>query len=380
MTGYLCPCCHSRLKKDFYHGKICFRCTSCSGVFAMLPAIRSLCSSRDFVNHLWMKARNSYESRINCPICRKPMKLVRQAISQEHELELDVCCSCQEIWFDAGELEAVPLKVENPPELLPQKAREILAMEQIKNVSVPYSPDGNENAPSNPLQTIAAVLGFPVEVDAPKLRSLPLVTWTMAALCIALFILNHNAPEVINQWGMIPNDLFRNYGANIFTSLFLHGSIVHLLGNIYFLLIFGDNVEDYLGKAYFLLFIIFSVLFSLGAHLLLRSNSAVPCIGINGIVSGIIAMYAMLFPQVKLNFLFHCGRGVLRRHIQWIQIPAAAAFVLWVIFQFIVWMLFEKSYNNGIAFSAHLGGTLCGFTCGLVLCIAAKSRSENKEN
>ncbi len=367
MHNYQCPCCNSRLKKDFYHGKVCFKCPECRGVFATLPVIRALCGNRNFANSLWMKSRSSYESRLYCPVCRKPMKLVRQEITPENVLELDICHYCQEIWFDAGELEAIPLKIDKAPEQLPPKAREILAMEQIKNVRA--DGDDEDYSPSNPWQTLAGAIGFPVEINAPQLHSLPLVTWAFAALCILFFTLSFNDPEVVKNWGMIPNDLFRNYGANVFTSIFLHGGIWHLAGNIYFLLVFGDNVEDYLGKVRYLLLIAASVLFSFGAYLLLHSNSAVPCIGASGVISGIIAVYAILFPGVRLNFLI--SRSYRYYRPCWVQVPAAAAFVFWVIFQVIMVFAAESSLSGGVAYSAHIGGALCGITYGVILSISA---------
>src|SRR5207249_4486791 len=110
------------------------------------------------------------------------------------------------------------------------------------------------------------------------------------------------------------------------TSFFLHGGWVHLLGNLYFLLIFGDNVEDYLGRWRYLLLILLAMIVGDALHVLMDPRSAVPVIGASGGIAGIITFYALKFPRVRLGFLFR---------FWWFHMPAYFALIMWVLLQFV---------------------------------------------
>lgn len=370
LNDLCCPRCGGDLKKDFYHGKVCYKCRSCGGVSVAVAMIRQLSRNREFANFLWRKALQSGTSHLYCPFCRKPMRQIIQEIDESCALELDICCNCQLVWFDGGELETIPLLLPKAKNELPQKAQEILALEKVKNMQETISVDAE---PANPWLVIPAVFGFPVELNAPKVRSLPLVTWGFAVICIFVFAIHFYDADAVKQWGLIPNDLWRNGGLNIFTSVFFHGNWVHLIGNIYFLLIFGDNVEDHLGKWRYVLFLLMSQFFSFIIYLTVHSESAIPCIGASGVISGIIALYAVLFPKVRLSFLLTSRRILLWRLWHWISLPAWAVFVLWMIFQSIMAFVAEVDRAGGVAYSAHIGGALFGLFAGTFLVLSKKT-------
>ncbi len=99
--------------------------------------------------------------------------------------------------------------------------------------------------PSEYWQFIPAMLGMPVEVNAPSLSRIPWLTYGLAAVLVGVFVLTvRNLPMTIAEYGFVPAEMWRHGGATFITSFFLHGGAWHLIGNVYFLLIFGDNVED----------------------------------------------------------------------------------------------------------------------------------------
>src|SRR5205807_9788807 len=104
------------------------------------------------------------------------------------------------------------------------------------------------------------------------------------------------------------------------TSFFLHGGLMHLAGNLYFLVVFGSNVEDYLGGWRFLGLVLLATIAGDALHVLAQPDSIVACIGASGGISGLIAFYALKFPRTRLDFLVRFG---------WVQIPAWGAFILW---------------------------------------------------
>lgn len=333
----------------------------------MVSALRSLCSSRELVNFIWRKSLANVSGSNMCPVCRMPMKVVYIDINGE-KIELDVCCRCQTVWFSEEEFAALPLKSIPLKDELPQKAKEILALHNIKNVQEQNIDTDGE--PDNPWKFIAGTLGFPIELDAPALRSIPIITWSMALICILTFFINFtDHTDIIKNYGLIPSDLFNRYAVTCLTSIFLHGGVMHLAGNMYCLMIFGDNVEDYLGKWRYLALLVFSGLFSSILYCVLNIDSNIPCVGASGVISGITAAYAVLFPWVNLSFCF--------RHVcifNWIKIPAWGAFALWIIFQILMAFVIENKAGSGVAYSAHIGGAICGLIFGMILRISSKFR------
>src|SRR4030095_6138117 len=108
----------------------------------------------------------------------------------------------------------------------------------------------------------------------------------------------------VQAFGFIPTEAWRYGGLTILTSFFLHGSILHLIGNLYFFLIFGDDVEDYLGRWRYVLVILTATVLGDIVHLLANANSTVPAIGASGGISGVIVFYALQFPRARVGILF----------------------------------------------------------------------------
>ncbi len=169
-------------------------------------------------------------------------------------------------------------------------------------------------------------------------------------------------------------DLKDNYGrialkreipilATLLSSMFMHGSFMHLFGNMIFLWIFGNNIEDYLGIFKFILFyLIVGVLAGL-THIIFNWNSMVPVIGASGAVSGVMGAYLVLYPKAKIKTLVF-----ILIFITFLDIPASVFLVLWFIFQF------TYSSRDGVAFLAHIGG----FVAGLILIYKWKKINKNK--
>ena len=390
-----CPRCGAALGKSAYNGRIGFVCPEGHGIAMTLGAVRALCGSRELVNLLWHNSGEPNSAgNAPCPVCGKPMSKVTLDV-EGTPLELDICRRCQEVWFDPNELETLPPPPE--PEELPQAAREAIALERIKNVRVRINDDksciNSTEAKArlfdfltyhvgadydlgdidNPLKWLAAVLGLPVEADAPPLRRLPLVTWALIALCIGVAALTF--PDLntwIRDWGFIPAELARKGGATWVTSMFLHGGVWHLVGNLYFLWIFGDNVEDELGKLRYLGFILLSGFSATLLYLLLKPGSTIPCVGASGFISGVIAMYAVLYPGVTIMV---CCRNFFRWRI--IGIPAWLAFLIWGLLQLLwAYLTYASPDCGGTAYAAHLGGAIPGIVCGILLRIVRARRAE----
>lgn len=273
---------------------------------------------------------------------------------------LDLCTTCQFVWFDQQEYSDLPqLPKKEPPETtLPPEAKEAIARLEIETIKNKCR-DGIEgdDAPDEDWKWIPAILGLPLESDAPPRSQIPIVTWLMVFLIsVTSMIAFSDIGATANRFGLIPDHPLRYAGLTFITSFFLHGGVIHLLGNMYFLLVFGDNVEEWLGKRRFLLLVILSALSGDILHVLIGGpGSSIPCIGASGGISGIIAFYALTFPHVRLSFL-------LRIHsvMRWMSLPAYAMFFIWVTLQILGAMKQIAGFSN-VSSVAHLGGAAIGF-------------------
>ena len=144
----------------------------------------------------------------------------------------------------------------------------------------------------------------------------------------------------------------------MFTSMFLHGGLMHLLGNMLFLYVFGDNVEDYFGHFFYLVFYVFCGIGSGLTHVLFNLHSSLPAIGASGAISGVMGAYAVLFPRARVLMLFF---------IFLIPIPALFVLGYWFVLQFLSGIGdLGAAATGGVAFWAHIGGFLIGVLVALV--------------
>lgn len=149
------------------------------------------------------------------------------------------------------------------------------------------------------------------------------------------------------RWGLVPARLFRGDYLPLLTAMFLHGSWAHLLGNMYFLWVFGDNVEDCLGRLRFLALYLGAGLAASLAHALFTSDPTLPELGASGAISGVMAAYAVLFPRARLVSLIVFFR------VRW---HAATYLLGWLALQ----ILGAYLHKSGIAWWAHIGGFVVG--------------------
>jgi membrane associated rhomboid family serine protease len=271
---------------------------------------------------------------------------------------VDVCRSCQLVWFDAREYEQIPPAPAAVEPDLPPRAREILAAARAEaDAARPDRPFGWE-APEQLWKYLPAVLGMPVEYDRQTFRSVPWLTWTLAAFITAFSLRALGKLEyAVQQFGLIPAQWGRHFGLTFVTSFLLHGNVFHLLSNMYFLLVFGDNVEDVLGKGRYLALVLLAAGVGDVAHIVLDPRSDVPLIGASGGISGIIAFYALQFPRARLGVLFR----LFIVYFRWVRVPASAYVAFWILLQ-VVGAYLQLTGATSVSAVAHLGGALAGVT------------------
>jgi membrane associated rhomboid family serine protease len=204
---------------------------------------------------------------------------------------------------------------------------------------------------------------FPIGDDNSARRSLPVVTWALIALNVAFFFLELNGgDQFILRWAFVPRRFLANPGDNfltIFTSMFMHGGWVHLGGNMLYLWIFGDNVEDRFGRLKFLVFYLLCGIAATFAQMAFNSGSNVPNLGASGAIAGALGAYILLFPGARVRVLM--GRSV-------VPVPALVVIGLWIVLQFVsgIGSIANTADTGGIAYMAHIGGFAAGFVLTLL--------------
>ena len=209
---------------------------------------------------------------------------------------------------------------------------------------------------------------FPIHDHNPA-RSTPYVTWALIAINTVIFLLTwpylldqQTALAFFSHWALIPAKVtLTGDWSGIVTSMFLHGGLMHLLGNMLFLYIFGDNVEDALGHVGFLLFYLACGIFAALIHYWSNPLSEIPTVGASGAIAGVLGGYLMLYPRARVDVAI-----IFFVFFQIIQLPAWFMLGYWFLIQLLFGMASDPT-TGGVAYWAHAGG----FIAGVVLILPA---------
>jgi membrane associated rhomboid family serine protease/Zn-finger nucleic acid-binding protein len=349
-----CPSCATPLNTIRQREGLFYHCPGCLGRAVTLPQIRRVAGDRFATKLLRQINTTAGVGPRTCPFCHRPMRLLH---SDDPPLELDGCKLCGAVWFDPQEFETVPEHAVASVHELHLRGAEAIAMHRLEQLKERQSADPE---PDDGWKWIPAIFGFPVESETQPLRRYPLFTWSLGVFIVLISVLAFRHLEAaVTAFGFVPTEAWRYGGVTSLTSFFLHGGGFHLLGNHYFLLIFGDNVEDFLGRLRYGLLILAATLTGDLIHLLADPSSTTPCVGASGGISGIIVFYALQFPKVQLGLLFRYFV-----YFRWLKIPAWVALILWLLLQTVG--VFEQLHGfSNVAATAHLGGAGMGFACWL---------------
>jgi membrane associated rhomboid family serine protease len=219
--------------------------------------------------------------------------------------------------------------------------------------------------------------------DANPTRKTPIVTVALIVACFVVFAfelgrLASGGTEALDafvtEWGIVPAELTAAWssgsvltieGLTLITSQFLHGGWLHLLGNMLFLWIFGNNVEDRLGRFRFLLFYLVGGVVAGLAQVVIDPGSTIPMVGASGAIAATLGAYLVLFPRARITSLVFLGF-----FYQLIDVPAVVVLVFWFVLQLIDGLAsigVTDTAGGGVAFFAHIGGFVFGVVVGLVL-------------
>lgn len=212
--------------------------------------------------------------------------------------------------------------------------------------------------------------------DSNRPETFPGVTVLLIALNVLVWLyelsFGRNLDRFVFEYGLTPLRFWVSYRLDggiignavypLFTSMFMHGGWMHIIWNMWFLWIFGDNVEDRLGHWRFLLFYLLCGVFAALAHVIVYPTQRLPLVGASGAISGVLGAYLVSFPTARIFTLVF---------IFFMEIPAALFLVLWFVFQFMSGASeVSGADGGGVAYWAHIGG----FVAGIVLVRVFRSR------
>jgi membrane associated rhomboid family serine protease len=198
---------------------------------------------------------------------------------------------------------------------------------------------------------------LPIGDDDSARRTVPLVTYALIALNVLFFFVELSGGDAfIAKWAFVPSRFLANPSGDfltLFTSMFMHAGWLHLGGNMLYLWIFGDNVEDRFGHGKYIIFYLVSGLAATFAQLAFSIGSNIPNLGASGAIAGVLGSYILLFPQERVKVLQ--GQQV-------IQVPALIVIGIWIVLQFFngIGSIANTTDTGGVAFMAHIGGFLAG--------------------
>ena len=228
---------------------------------------------------------------------------------------------------------------------------------------------------------------FPLSDENPTVRT-PITTYGLIAVIVGVWVIVQQAglnQEVLAasvcDLGMVPGELTGRsplgtsvpIGPNMacvvddlpiniwtpITSMFLHGGWGHLLGNLLFFWVFGNNVEDSMGRVRFLVFYLLCGLIAAASHVLLDPTSPIPTVGASGAISGVLGAYLVLYPHVRVRMLFW-----FLLFIRVFRVPAWAVLLWWFFWQVVSGlpqlMTLDREVSGGVAVWAHIGGFIAG--------------------
>jgi len=205
---------------------------------------------------------------------------------------------------------------------------------------------------------------FPIGDDNSSRKLFPSVTYALVALNVLVFFVELVSGDAfIETWAFVPARFLANPAGDfvtIFTSMFMHGGWLHIGGNMLYLWIFGDNVEDRFGHLRYLLFYLLCGVAATFAQLAFSLGSDIPNLGASGAIAGVLGAYVLLFPRRRVTVLL--GYIV-------VPMPALVVIGFWIVLQFFngIGSIAVSADTGGVAYMAHIGGFIAGLVLALVL-------------
>lgn len=365
----VCLNCNTELQKKITdYGQIQF-CPNCDSKLIGAANVKRSKIDSTVYHKMWINAgKDKIKKGRICPTCRQNMSL-QSFVHDSQNIEVEICIHCYHFWFDIAEFDKLPRvePVNDKKEIDPEvqraldnvdcKLREIARESNLKS-----NRKGFFRKPESVWEYIAGIFGFPIEEEGSLFEFYPYITWTFTIMClVTFFMVSGELRDYVMQLGFIPAQWTRYFGLTILTSAIMHGSWWHVISNMYFMLAFGDNVEDYLGRFKFMLLLLGSHAMGLLLHGFFDPSTHIPLVGASAAVSGVMAFYAAMFPKKKIAIVSH-----IFFHFFKISMRVWVYFLLWSLIQ-VLTIIQQVGGRGSVSGLGHLGGIMIGLTVAFYL-------------
>lgn len=339
-------------------------CLDCGGRSLAIETLAKVLSPLTFKRLIAGYRSSRTTSDRLCPACQAHMRKVPLGVLGQLR-DVEVCGHSELAWFDSHEFENLPLTNEADKEIpLPPHVKEALNEIEMHHGRVVanrstfrldagdygfgWRKEG-EVVPSLWKSLVAFVLLLPIKREH-RLARRPWVTWSLIGVVLIVSMYGFAHETFVDHWALDNEDLLRNSGLTLVTYFFLHGSWMHVLGNMYYLWFFGDSVEDELGTTNYILTLIAGTIGAALFHALISPRGYSLLVGASGGISTLGMIYMLRFPRARLGFFMIVG---------WLRVPAYLLMIIWIVMQ--VSMAYDQVAGlTQVSALAHLGGALVG--------------------
>lgn len=345
-----CPECASPLGHDTSINGAAWHCRSHHGRTVGMGPLRLLLDS-GIAGDLWRQSSSAQPSSRSCPSCAKAMASVK-APGESGVVDLDLCRRCHIAWIDEGEWEQLPRRPRLPEGELSVRASQILTRAELRRQRAEAPP-----GPAMAWQWVLAIFGLPARDDGRRPSFAP-VTLALGLAMVMATVAAHlyGLEAAVNRFGLVPSEPDRLGGLTLLTSFLLHGGVLHLVGNLYFLVVIGSAVERRIGSRRTVVMLLASLATATLAHMALDPRPGVPLVGASGGIAGLFALFALAFPKVPFRvFVFLLIPPIFR----WIRVSAATLGGIFLAFN-IVGAWYQLGGWSDVSSLAHLGGAAAG--------------------
>lgn len=371
-----CPKCSNELEIFARGGKEIYVCPFC--LSGLIPDESSIKILKHFCNEEIMnqlisaliddslfdnaKSMLSVEENLACPKCKSYMR--HYDFNKKLRFYVNKCINCGAIWLNPMQMPllSVAFIEENNPDDLNFKRTinnlyETLAKRRAKRVR-------SFDEIIAPFVAMTGLLPTIPVGDDVLTKTKPIATRSIIITCAVTFVLQIASKEILTFFALYTDKVAEGEWYRLITYAFLHGGIFHLLGNMFFLRIFGRTVEDELGwKRYLFLFTLGAVVSGIFVMATITKKD-IPCVGASGAISAIIGAYLILFPKAKLKFDVYRPLALFLpipiQKIATTQISSMYYILLWIIMNVFFGILQSGSKTVGIAYWGHIGGFIAG--------------------
>jgi membrane associated rhomboid family serine protease len=215
---------------------------------------------------------------------------------------------------------------------------------------------------------------LPLGDDNTSRRTIPVLTYALIIMNVLFFFVELGGGDAfVARWAFVPSRFLANPGRDfltIFTSMFMHAGWLHIGGNMLYLWIFGDNVEDRFGHIKFLIFYLLCGVAATFAQMAFSSGSDVPNLGASGAIAGVLGAYILMFPRGRVSVLM--GQAI-------VPMPALVVIGFWFVLQLFssIGSIANAANTGGVAYMAHVGGFIAGAVLTLLILVSGGARARS---